>query len=788
MERERRVERLTQLEAIVESSQDAIIGAAIDGTVRLWNPAAERLFGYTAAEAIGRHASIIVPESRMDDFRAYMQRLARGECIEEFETKARRKDGTTVFVAMNITPTRDRHGHIVGASSICRNITDRKLAEQRLAHFSAIVNCSQDAIIGMAPDGTITSWNQGAERLYGYTAAEAVGQSIVMTMPVQSHEEAFVLLKNIADGVVLERYEARRLRKDGSLVDVAITLSSAHDESGRTIGASAIVRDTTERRRAESVLRESEERYRCLVENLHLGITLIDEQYRILAVNQSHARMVGRSVQDCIGEQCFRVFEKRDRPCSHCPGAVAMSTGQRAEVESTGVRDDGIRYGARVQAFPVRAADGAIQGFIELVEDITDRKNAERELTVAKQAAEAASRAKSEFLANMSHEIRTPMGAVLGFADLLLESVTAPEAVDAVKTIRRNGQYLLDLINGILDLSKIEAGKLTVDREPCSPLEIADEVVALMHVRAEAKSLRLEMKCEGTVPDVIYSDRTRLRQILVNLVGNAIKFTELGLVRVIVRGAALAGPLGFLQFDVTDTGIGMSPEHQTRLFQPFTQADASTSRRFGGTGLGLTISKRLAEMLGGDIFVRSRLGEGSTFTLALPTAPPERAAAAQPRGETTPPASPVSPAVDVSHLRLSGRVLLAEDGPDNQRLVSFLLRRAGAEIVVADNGQIAVDLARKSLADGTPFDIILMDMQMPVMDGYAATRTLRADGWAGPIIAVTAHAMVEDRQRCLAAGCTDYLPKPIDKAGLLGRVALHLEAARQAPRPTADKP
>jgi PAS domain S-box-containing protein len=651
--------------------------------------------------------------------------------------------------------------------------------EHHLAQLAAIVESSQDAIIGATVDGEITLWNAAAERLYGYRAEEVIGKHISLLIPAGQPDEVPQLIASAVAGTGVDDIEARHARKDGKLVDVSLTVSPVCDAAGRVIGISTIARDMTERKRAQDVLRASEERYRTLVENLHLGITLIDAQHRILAINHAHAEMVGRKVQECLGSECFRVFEKRNQVCAHCPGSVAMRTGRRAEVETIGIRDDGSTYVARVQAFPVPDASGRPCSFIELVEDITGHRQAERELTAAKQSAEAANRAKSEFLANMSHEIRTPLSAVLGFADLLLESVHTPEAIDAAKTIKRNGQYLLELLNGVLDLSKIEAGKLALEPSPCSPSEILREVVSLMRVRADAKRLPLELECDGTIPERIQSDRTRLRQILVNLVGNAIKFTETGEVRIVVRARPAEQRKTRLEIDVRDTGIGMNEQHVSRLFQPFTQADASTSRRFGGTGLGLTISKRLAEMLGGTLAVRSRLGEGTTFTLSFdvtaidrPCVPlPAPSAETADRATSQPSAGPT---------RLAGRVLLAEDGLDNQRLLSYILGRAGLEVTLADNGQVAVELVRRSVAEGRPFDLVLMDIQMPVMDGYEATRALRAAGWTRPIIAVTAHAMLEDRQRCLDAGCEDYLPKPIDRQQLLDLVRRYLRGAAAA--------
>jgi signal transduction histidine kinase len=394
------------------------------------------------------------------------------------------------------------------------------------------------------------------------------------------------------------------------------------------------------------------------------------------------------------------------------------------------------------------------------------------EMAQLKDEAERANQAKSEFLANMSHEIRTPMTAILGYTDVLLEEgdiTRAPkQRVEALYTIQRNGEHLLALINDILDLSKIEVGKVGVESLSFSPRELLLEVESLMRLRAQARNLSLAVDAtEESLPATIQSDPTRLRQILVNLVGNAIKFTEFG--SVTVKPRFIAGDRPQLVIDVIDTGTGMTPDQVQRLFRPFTQADTSTTRKFGGTGLGLTISKRLAQMLGGDVsVVCSAPGVGTTFRLTVdvagavyaPTEPtPQPVAALPPQ-----PATPVT-------LPAGFRILLAEDGPDNQRLISFVLRKAGAEVLVVDNGQLAVGEALAALNRGQPFDMILMDMQMPLMDGYAATAWLRRVGYSRPIIALTAHAMSGDREKCLAAGCNDYATKPLDRQRLLAQLA-----------------
>ncbi len=400
------------------------------------------------------------------------------------------------------------------------------------------------------------------------------------------------------------------------------------------------------------------------------------------------------------------------------------------------------------------------------------KEEAVQELATARAAAEQASAAKSEFLANMSHEIRTPMTAVLGYADVLFEEgnlqQAPPQRLEAIITIKRNVGHLLGIINDVLDLSKIEAHKLAVEKIACSPGELLQDVRALVAVPADAKGLTLELEYMTPIPATIYSDPTRVRQILVNLAGNAIKFTEIGRVRICASYSASPAPR--IRFSVQDTGIGMSEEQLARLFRPFTQADSSTTRIYGGTGLGLTICKRLAELLGGTIEVQSEPGAGSEFALVLPTGPIDGVAMLRKAPSDAESARDSTPKAPVARPRLTVDVLLAEDGPDNQRLIGHFLRSAGAKVTLAENGRVAVELALGAWQDGEPFDVVLMDMQMPVMDGYAATRELRQRGYTGPIIALTAHAMSTDRDRCRAAGCDEFETKPVNREALFAKI------------------
>jgi signal transduction histidine kinase len=489
-----------------------------------------------------------------------------------------------------------------------------------------------------------------------------------------------------------------------------------------------------------------------LAAQLHAATVVANRVSRALTISTKEANQANDELEQEIAE--------RKRAEAHLRAQAELLKAQNDELE---------RQRTRLQAQQAQLVDTNVA------------------LQAATTAAQAAAKAKSEFLANMSHEIRTPMTAILGFAEALAEP-DLPEAVrrDATDTICRNGHYLLNIINDILDLSKIDAGRVELEHALFSPIQLIADVKSLMSVRAKERGLRLTTEFVGRLPDTITGSPTRLKQILVNLVGNAIKFTESGSVRLVTR-CVLPGEEGspagvtepMLQFDVCDTGTGIQPHELARLFQPFSQADSSTTRRFGGTGLGLAISRRLARLLGGDITVESEPGHGSTFRVVVATGPldgvrflehPEQAAleSKQPAG------------IEIcAAARLDCRVLLAEDGPDNQRLIATILRRAGADVTVVENGQAAVDEALAARRAGAPFDVILMDMQMPVLDGYGATALLRAEGYTRPIVALTAHAMTQERDRCLAAGCDEHATKPINRNELLEVVRRWAERSHQ---------
>lgn len=505
------------------------------------------------------------------------------------------------------------------------------------------------------------------------------------------------------------------------------------------------------------------------------SILITDLEGNIEYANEEFSRVSGYQNGELIGKNP-RILQSGQTPSTTYDDMwKKLRAGRPWEGEFINKRRDGTVYIEFARISPIGHPHGQITNYVAIEEDITEKKRIAEELenyhqhleelvtvrtaelAAAKEVAESANRAKSAFLANMSHEIRTPLTAIIGFGESLLESGSSmAERIEAISIILRNGRHLQSLLNDILDLSKIEAGQLIVERIPMSLLELFSEIESSHYAQARTKGLEFSVDYLLPLPRTILTDPTRLRQILFNLCGNAVKFTEQGKIRVAV---SCDREHQKLVASVFDTGPGLTQAQCDRLFKPFSQGDVSITRRHGGTGLGLNISRYLAKRLGGEVTVESSYGHGSLFVATVDTGPLDDVEWVEDReqwvignmGTHTDREQSLRPA------RLKGSVLLAEDTPDNQRLISFYLHRAGVAVEVVATGEKAVE---KALVGN--FDLILMDMQMPVMDGLSATALLRQTGFGRPIVALTANASTEDRTRCLNAGCTAFLAKPVD--------------------------
>ncbi|MCK8515438.1 ATP-binding protein [Methylonatrum kenyense] len=523
--------------------------------------------------------------------------------------------------------------------------------------------------------------------------------------------------------------------------------------------------------------------FRTVLESMIEGVIVSDMDGRFLVFNAAAQELLGQGATEIGPEgwsEQYRLFYADGKTLCRSediPLARAMSgeVVDREELIIRAPRREEDTY-ISVSARPLWSETGAQLGGVVVFHDISGSKRTENELREASNQAEEASRTKSEFLANMSHEIRTPLTAVLGFADLLLDSdLGESDRLNYIQGVRRNSEHLLNLISDILDLSKLQANKVLVERADFSLHQLLHEIASVMQVRAYEKGLGFHVVYDTAIPVRIRNDVTRIRQILINLLSNAIKFTRRGSVTLSCRCLDPGTDQSRLEFSVSDTGLGMSKAEIDKLFQPFHQANLSTTREFGGTGLGLAICQSLTEALGGEMGVESQPGKGSVFRLEL--CQPVDANAemvAEHCGVKDGAGQMGGPAANKQSL--SGRILLAEDGLDNQFLISTMLIRQGLDVDIAGDGQKAVDMALQAMADEKAYDLILMDIQMPRLDGYGATASLRSKGYTSPIVALTAHAMAGEHERCLAAGCDDYLTKPILRPKLVEAVTAYLRS------------
>jgi PAS domain S-box-containing protein len=786
---EEKIER-QRLQSVFAAVTEGIIVQNIAGEIIECNVAAERILGLTSDQMRGRTSmdprwQAIQEDGEVlpGDSHPAMIALRTGKPIRGFVFGVHTPEGDNRWISVNAEPIRDPSGLITSVVTSFTDITQSREQSQRL-----------EVVVDAAKIGT-WDWDiPTGKAIYSNHWAQMLGYELEEIEPhVSAWEKVLdpetylhtwsMVQRHLSGDLGDYRNELRLLRKNGTYAWVLaagkIISRLADGTPKRMVG---IHLDITESKRNETQLNELTDRYHAVTAGTSDGLWDWDCQTDFCWYSDRFWTLLGYPESGPFPAPMFNSFSDRMHPDDSAATRDAIRQNQIAGIEydqEYRLRHQNGEYRwFRARGATQFASNGTPIRMAGSIQDIHDLKSTQNSLIEANIRAEAASAAKSEFLANMSHEIRTPMTAILGFADLLLNEIDneigKPTTVEYVETIRRNGEHLLEIINDVLDISKIEAGKMSVESVAVNPETLIHEIVSLMRVKAQAKGIQLFKRFEPTVPASIQTDPVRLRQILVNLIGNAIKFTELGSVTIQVRCDA---PEQILHVAIEDTGIGLSPEQLSRLFGAFEQADSTTTRKYGGTGLGLFISNRLAEMLGGSIKIESQLGKGSRFTVAIATGPvtPGVPTEQPVQAEGRVPANlPVDRPPQQVPLPLAGlRILLAEDGPDNQRLISHVLRKSGAEVHIAENGKVAIEMLttggtlESPLKSPCPFDLLLSDMQMPEMDGYETSRWLRDHGFTIPIVALTAHAMSGDLERCTDAGCNAYATKPIDKTTLV---------------------
>ncbi len=777
---------------IFASAAEGIVVQARDGTITECNSAAERILGLTADQMKGRTSIDPRWGAIQDDGTPLpgsehpaMVTLRTGEPIRSFVFGVQTPAGKRRWLSVSTVPIRGEDGEL---TSVVATFADVSVQREQAKRLDSII---EGAGLGtwdwVVPTGEAT-FNARWQSMLGYIPGELAAN--VSSLDTLVHPEdkprLMKLLTGHLQGESVEyRSELRLRRKDGSW---AWVLTSGRvierNSDGQPVRMVGVHVDISEAKLIEEQLREAKATADVAIRETsalraaldeHSLLSIADRRGRIIDVNTGFCRISGYNAEQLIGQD-HRILNSGVHGREFWTGMWRqIASGQAWRGEICNRRSDGTQYWVDSTIVPCLGADGKIEKYVSIRFDITARKHAEEALIAARAEAQAASAAKSEFIANMSHEIRTPMTAILGFADLLAATgareATPDQRSDYINTIRRNGEHLLSIINDILDISKIEAGKMTVERLDTEPVVIVRDIMLLLNGRAKGKGIGLSMVLNTPVPLCVRTDPVRFRQIIVNLVGNAIKFTEIGSVTV---GMSYDPARGVMSLRIADTGIGMNEVQLKGLFEAFVQADASTTRRFGGTGLGLRISKSLAQMLGGDIAVESTQGRGSAFTLTIPVgfAVQRHLISAVPEPVAVIATSLESPTPEKAPLA-GLRIYFAEDGPDNQRLISFHLRKAGAHVTIFENGRLLLEAltvdgeANRELRPQPSCDLVLTDMQMPEMDGYTLAALLRAKGWNRGIVALTAHAMSDDAEKCIQAGCSGYASKPIDPPALI---------------------
>ena len=730
-----------------------------------------------------------VPESQvilrlLPDYREALQNRLQeavaAQSTESFREDVATRNGESGVRWIAFVGSIDRskgNGTSRDVTGVLLDFSERKQTELRLREREqfarAVIENSPDCFKVLDADGHLVMMNRrGCQLMEIDDFSTVVGKRWSSLWPEESQKTVAAAVDSARNGQSA-KFRATCCTAKGAHKYWDVSVVGVPDPSGNVSQIISVSRDVTDERVAELRTSETAERLQSAIEVAGLGTVIVDYDEDTAEIDSNAAEILGLERAVTISRAAFHdlfVPEDRNHLNQLAEQALVSRDVTGFSTEARIITAQGLRV-VNVRKRNSFAINGTLSRGLIALQDVTERKNYEISLQTARNIAEAATRSRGEFLANMSHEIRTPMTAILGHADILADNTTDPDNLQCVDTIRRNGRFLLEIINDILDLSRIDAGQLRLNRERTPLDRLLADIRSLMDVRAAEKNMNLTFEFPTLVPQEIETDSIRLRQVLLNLIGNAIKFTRAGSVRVETKYDPDSKQLSFA---ISDTGIGISEQNLRKLFAPFQQADDSTTREFGGTGLGLAISRRLARALKGDISVVSEAGVGSTFTLTMACIPCRNQQLIIPDLRMIQP-----PTAPPQSIELDAHVLIVDDRRDIRSLAQHFVEKAGGHVITATNGKEAVELLLGGTTEAAKIDIVLLDMQMPIMDGYEATRQLRKAGFDRPIIALTANAMKEDRDRCLDAGCTDYATKPLDAAMLISQIASLLDSDNQ---------